>query len=78
MTMTIHDRIIPAYVHGLSALSGQLDKALAWGTQNSVGELQFIASRLVKEIGMLGGDVRPFLSESVADLLLAKIAVSQG
>ncbi|MEC7513624.1 MAG: pantetheine-phosphate adenylyltransferase [Pseudomonadota bacterium] len=39
---------------------------------------QFIASRLVKEIGMLGGDVRPFLSESVADLLLAKIAESQG
>ena len=34
---------------------------------------QFIASRLVKEIGFLGGDIKPFLSSSVADLLLAKI-----
>lgn len=35
---------------------------------------QFIASKLVKEIGMLGGDVAPFLSPYVADKLIAKVA----
>ncbi|KTE19172.1 hypothetical protein ATE67_16585 [Sphingopyxis sp. H050] len=56
--MTLHDRIIPAYVHGLSALSGQLDKALAWGAENSVGELQFIASRLAPDMFPLAAQVR--------------------
>lgn len=31
--------------------------------------VQFIASRLVKEIGRLGGDVRPFVSDHVAEAL---------
>ena len=33
---------------------------------------QAIASRLVKEIAMLGGNVRPFLTASVADLLVKR------
>ena len=35
---------------------------------------QFIASRLVKEIGALGGDVRPFVSARIADQLTARFA----
>jgi pantetheine-phosphate adenylyltransferase len=35
---------------------------------------QFIASKLVKEIAILGGNVHPFVSEAVADRLLQKIA----
>jgi pantetheine-phosphate adenylyltransferase len=34
---------------------------------------QFIASRLVKEIGMLGGDVAPFVSPRVAERLLSRV-----
>jgi len=35
---------------------------------------QFIASRLVKEIAMLGGDIRPFVSPSVAENLMARVS----
>lgn len=35
---------------------------------------QAIASRLVKEIALLGGDVTPFLSPYVADLLMKRCA----
>jgi pantetheine-phosphate adenylyltransferase len=35
---------------------------------------QFIASRLVKEIAILGGDIRPFVSAKVADRIVAKVA----
>jgi len=35
---------------------------------------QFIASRLVKEIAMLGGDIRPFVSPRVAQQLIARVA----
>jgi len=38
---------------------------------------QFIASRLVKEIARLGGDVSKFVSPAVAKLLLAKMAQGQ-
>jgi pantetheine-phosphate adenylyltransferase len=39
---------------------------------------QFIASRLVKEIGSLGGDVRPFVSPRVAVRLEAKFKSGAG
>ena len=35
---------------------------------------QFIASRLVKEIAMLGGDIRSFVSPRVAQQLIARVA----
>lgn len=38
---------------------------------------QFIASRLVKEIARLGGDVSKFVSPHVAELLLAKMGRGQ-
>jgi len=48
---------IPAYVNGLTALSGQLDKALAWGADNNVGELQFVAARLAPDMFPLASQV---------------------
>ncbi len=58
MTMTLHDLSIPAYINGLRALSGQLDKALAWGADNGVGELQLVASRLAPDMFPLATQVR--------------------
>ena len=49
---------IPAYVNGLTALSGQLNKALAWGADNNVGELQFVAARLAPDMFPLASQVR--------------------
>jgi pantetheine-phosphate adenylyltransferase len=39
---------------------------------------QFIASRLVKEIALLGGDVSPFVSPRIASMLKARVAASRG
>ena len=39
---------------------------------------QFISSRLVKEIGRLGGDVTPFLSARIAERLVARVAEENG
>jgi hypothetical protein len=55
---TLHDLTIPAYANGLRALSGQLVKALDWGEQNGVGELQFIAARLAPDMFPLAAQVR--------------------
>ena len=39
---------------------------------------QFISSKLVKEIAMLGGDVKPFVSEAIAAQLLDRVADKTG
>jgi pantetheine-phosphate adenylyltransferase len=39
---------------------------------------QFIASRLVKEIALLGGDVSPFVSPRIASMLKARVAALRG
>jgi len=39
---------------------------------------QFIASRLVKEIGRLGGDITPFVSQSVARQVYERFAKNEG
>ena len=39
---------------------------------------QFISSKLVKEIAMLGGDVKPFVSEAIAAQLLERVADKTG
>lgn len=49
---------VPAYANGLHALSGQLEKAHAWGAENSVGELRFIAARLAPDMFPLATQVR--------------------
>ncbi|PKP99575.1 MAG: DUF1993 domain-containing protein [Alphaproteobacteria bacterium HGW-Alphaproteobacteria-13] len=54
----LYDALVPAYANGLRALSGQLDKALAWGEENSVGELQFMAARLAPDMFPLATQVR--------------------
>ncbi|WP_374523893.1 DUF1993 family protein [Sphingopyxis sp.] len=58
MPVTLYDIAIPAYVNGLRALSAQLGKALDWGEQNGVGELQFIAARLAPDMFPLAAQVR--------------------
>ncbi|KTE38748.1 MULTISPECIES: DUF1993 domain-containing protein [unclassified Sphingopyxis] len=54
----LYDMTVPAYANGLKALSAQLDKALAWGADNGVGELQFIAARLAPDMFPLASQVR--------------------
>ena len=58
MPATLYDLTIPAYVHGLGALSAQLGKALDWGEQNGVGELQFVTARLAPDMFPLAAQVR--------------------
>ena len=41
----LYEMTVPAYKNGLGALSVQLDKALAWGADNGVGELQLVVAR---------------------------------
>lgn len=55
---TLYDMTVPAYINGLRALSAQLGKALDWGEQNGVGELQFIAARLAPDMFPLAAQVR--------------------
>ena len=54
----LYDMTVPAYRNGLRALSAQLDKALAWGADNGVGELQFIAARIAPDMFPLASQVR--------------------
>ena len=54
----LYEMTVPAYRNGLRALSAQLDKALAWGTDNGVGELQFVAARLAPDMFPLASQVR--------------------
>lgn len=57
-SVSLYDQTVPAYLNGLRALSGQLAKALAWGADNSVGELQFMAARLAPDMFPLATQVR--------------------
>ena len=54
----LHEMTVPAYRNGLRALSAQLDKALAWGADNGVGELQLIVARLAPDMFPLASQVR--------------------
>ena len=54
----LHEMTVPAYRNGLRALSSQLGKALAWGDDNGVGELQFVAARLAPDMFPLASQVR--------------------
>lgn len=54
----LYDLTIPAYRNGLGALSRQLDRALAWGNENGVGELQLAAARLAPDMHPLAAQVR--------------------
>jgi hypothetical protein len=54
----LHELTVPAYRNSLRALSAQLDKALCWGAENGVGELQFVAARLAPDMFPLSSQVR--------------------
>ena len=54
----LYDTTVPAYRNGLRALSAQLDKALAWGADNGVGELQLIVARLAPDMFPLAAQIR--------------------
>lgn len=54
----LYEMTVPAYRNGLRALSAQLDKALAWGADNGVGELQLIVARLAPDMFPLAAQIR--------------------
>lgn len=54
----LYDLTVPAYKNGLRALSGELSRALAWGTDNDIGELQFAVARLAPDMFPLAAQIR--------------------
>jgi pantetheine-phosphate adenylyltransferase len=58
----------------MTAMNQQLDRDIETVFLMADPRHQAIASKLVKEIAQLGGDVSPFVSTSVKDRLLAKVA----
>ncbi len=54
----LHSQTVPAFENALAALSAQLNKALGWGADNNVGELQFAAARLAPDMFPLPTQVR--------------------
>jgi hypothetical protein len=61
----LYDLTVPAYVNGLRALSAQLDKALAWGADNGVGELQLVVARLAPDMFPLAAQIRSTCSQAI-------------
>lgn len=57
----------------ITAMNQQLDRGVETVFLMADPRHQAIASRLVKEIASLGGDVTPFVSARVKDRLLAKV-----
>src|SRR3546814_17548266 len=54
----LHSLTVPAWRNALTALSGQLAKALTWGESNGVGELQLLAARLAPDMFPLATQIR--------------------
>ena len=63
------------YEFQMTAMNQQLDRDIETVFLMADPRHQAIASRLVKEIVVLGGDVSKFVTPGVKDRLLAKIAV---
>jgi pantetheine-phosphate adenylyltransferase len=62
------------YEFQMAAMNGRLNPNVETVFLMASDRFQFIASRLVKEIGALGGDVSHFVSPRVADRLTAQFA----
>jgi len=62
------------YEFQMTAMNQQLDREIETVFLMADPRHQAIASRLVKEIAALGGDVHKFVPAGVADQLLAKLA----
>lgn len=54
----LYDMTVPAYKNGLRALSAQLAKAIVWGADNDVGELQLVVARLAPDMFPLASQIR--------------------
>jgi len=61
------------YEFQMTAMNQQLDRNIETVFLMADPRHQAIASRLVKEIAVLGGDISKFVSPSVCDRLLAKV-----
>jgi pantetheine-phosphate adenylyltransferase len=61
------------YEFQMTAMNQQLDREIETVFLMADPRHQAIASRLVKEIAQLGGDISKFVSPSVRDRLLAKV-----
>jgi pantetheine-phosphate adenylyltransferase len=61
------------YEFQMTAMNQQLDREIETVFLMADPRHQAIASRLVKEIAVLGGDISKFVSPSVRDRLLAKV-----
>ncbi|MDR3509700.1 MAG: pantetheine-phosphate adenylyltransferase [Caulobacteraceae bacterium] len=63
------------YEFQMTAMNQQLNREIETAFLMADPRHQAIASRLVKEIARLGGDITPFLPKGVSKRLLAKIGV---
>ena len=62
------------YEFQMAGMNARLNATIETVFLMAADRYQFIASRFVKEIGLLGGDVRHFVSPRVADRLEARFA----
>lgn len=60
---------VPAYQNGLRALSAELDRALGWGAENGIGELQLMVARLAPDMFPLAAQVRFTCTQAVQPLV---------
>lgn len=74
--MMLYDLTIPAYRNGLKALSAELDRALSWGEDNGIGELQFMVARLAPDMFPLAAQVRFACTQAVQPLV--RLGVEDG
>jgi pantetheine-phosphate adenylyltransferase len=62
------------YEFQMAGMNARLNTEIETVFLMSADRYQFISSRFVKEIGALGGDVTPFVSQHVADRLVGQFA----
>jgi pantetheine-phosphate adenylyltransferase len=61
------------YEYQMAGMNQQLDPAIETVFLMADVSLQPIASRLVKEIALLGGDIGPFVSPEVRELIAERV-----
>ncbi len=64
------------YEYQMAGMNQQIDDEIETVFLMADVSLQPIASKLVKEIALFGGDISPFVSAAVRDDLLAKVAAT--
>lgn len=65
----LYDLTVPAYQNGLKALSAELGRALAWGAENDIGELQFAVARLAPDMFPLAAQIRFTCTQALQPLV---------